>query len=51
MSNPWGKSEFDVSVVRQIAGKTRLIPIALDEAVVIPVAIQHLPRHDGPSMA
>lgn len=50
MSKPWVKAEFDVSVVRQIAGTTRLIPIALDEGVDIPVAIQHLLRYDVPKL-
>lgn len=48
MSKSWVKAEFDVSIVRQITGKTRLIPIALDEDVDIPVAIQHLFRYEVP---
>jgi hypothetical protein len=49
MSKPWVKAEFDVSVVRQITGKTRLIPIALDKDVAIPVAIEHIFRYDVPN--
>jgi hypothetical protein len=48
VSKPWVREEFDVAVVRRIAGKTRLIPILLDEDVEVPVAISHLFHYNVP---
>lgn len=48
LSKPWVREEFDVAVVRRIGGKTRLIPILLDEDVEVPVAIEHLLHYNVP---
>jgi hypothetical protein len=48
LAKPWVREEFDVAVVRRISGKTRLIPILLDDDVEVPVAIEHLFHYNVP---
>ncbi|MCU1613206.1 MAG: Toll-Interleukin receptor [Frankiales bacterium] len=48
LAKPWVREEFDVAVVRRIAGKTRLIPILLDNDLNVPVAIEHLFHYNVP---
>ncbi len=48
LAKPWVREEFDLAVVRRISGKTRLIPILLDDDVEVPVAIEHLFHYNVP---
>jgi hypothetical protein len=47
VQKPWVREEMDVATVRRIAGQCRIIPVTLDDDVVVPTALTHLLRRSA----